>query len=402
MLTQVLIHWGISSYFGWGVYGLNLALHWSNDPDLEPVCSRPIQTSGISLDPLRFRLLQPFIEESARFDDRLKEHVKTNSSVRVDVPLLMPLGDDFIGLPTAYNTSIEGSPTIGVAFFEDPNLTPEAVARASQYTKIITGSSWNESVLRSYGVNNVETILQGVDSTLFHPAPRSGMFRDKFLIFSGGKLEFRKGQDLVLRAFREFAKRHPDAVLVTAWHSPWPQTARTLDSVSNLPPVPSNKDGKIDVAGWARVSGIPTDQFLDLGSIPNSQMPQILREMDVAVFPNRGEGGTNLVAMECMACGTPVILSANTGHLDLIQEGNCYPLNQQSLVNRIHKSDQVLTGWGESSVPEIIEHLERIYSERKTAKAIGLRGAEMAGQMSWQSTADALKTLVMNQVSRVN
>ena len=131
-------------------------------------------------------------------------------------------------------------------------------------------------------------------------------------------------------------------------------------------------------------------------------MPQILREMDVAVFPNRGEGGTNLVAMECMACGTPVILSANTGHLDLIQEGNCYPLNQQSLVNRIHKSDQVLTGWGESSVPEIIEHLERIYSERKTAKAIGLRGAEMAGQMSWQSTADALKTLVMNQISRVN
>jgi hypothetical protein len=107
-----------------------LALHWSNDPDLELVCYRPIQTSGISLDPLRFRLPQPFIEESARFDKRLKEHVKTNRSVRVDVPLLMPLGDDFIGLPTAYNTSIEGSPTIGVSFFEDPDLTPEAVARA--------------------------------------------------------------------------------------------------------------------------------------------------------------------------------------------------------------------------------------------------------------------------------
>ena len=395
MLTQVLIHWGISSYFGWGVYGLNLALHWSNDPDLEPVCSRPIQTSGISLDPLRFRLLQPFIEESARFDERLKEHVKTNRSVRVDVPLLMPLGDDFIGLPTAYNTSIEGSPTIGVSFFEDPDLTPEAVARASQYTKIITGSSWNESVLRSYGVNNVETILQGVDSTLFHPAPRSGMFGDKFLIFSGGKLEFRKGQDLVLRAFAVFAKRHLDAVLVTAWHSPWPQTARILDLVSNLPPVPTNKDGKIDVAKWAHESAIPTDQFLDLGSIPNFQMPQILREMDVGLFPNRCEGGTNLVAMECMACGMPVILSSNTGHLDLIQKGNCYPLIQQNPVNRIHNLGQILTGWGESSVMEIVDQLERIYCERQVANAIGLRGAEIAVQMSWQSTAGALKRVVI-------
>jgi hypothetical protein len=63
---------------------------------------------------------------------------------------------------------------------------------------------------------------------------------------------------------------------------------------------------------------------------------------------------------------------------------------------------QVLTGWGESSVPEIIEQLERIYCERKTAEATGLRGAKMAGQMSWRSTAGALKALVMNQISRVN
>jgi hypothetical protein len=86
------------------------------------------------------------------------------------------------------------------------------------------------------------------------------------------------------------------------------QTARTLDLVSNLPPVPTNKDGKIDVAKWAHESAIPTDQFMDLGSIPNFQMPQVLREMDVGIFPNRCEGGTNLVAMECMACGMPVIL----------------------------------------------------------------------------------------------
>jgi glycosyltransferase involved in cell wall biosynthesis len=168
-----------------------------------------------------------------------------------------------------------------------------------------------------------------------------------------------------------------------------------LDLVSNLPPVPTNKDGKIDVAKWAYESAIPTDQFMDLGSIPNFQMPQILREMDVGLFPNRCEGGTNLVAMECMACGMPVILSSNTGHLDLIQEGNCYPLIQQNPVNRIHNLGQILTGWGESSVMEIVDQLERIYCERQLANAIGLRGAEIAAQMSWKSTAGALKRVVI-------
>ena len=40
--------------------------------------------------------------------------------------------------------------------------------------------------------------------------------RERFLIFSGGKMELRKGQDIVLAAFKIFARRHPEATLVTA------------------------------------------------------------------------------------------------------------------------------------------------------------------------------------------
>ena len=49
MRSQVLIHWGISSFYGWGVYGLNLALNWSLDPDLEPVCSLPVSYTHLTL-----------------------------------------------------------------------------------------------------------------------------------------------------------------------------------------------------------------------------------------------------------------------------------------------------------------------------------------------------------------
>lgn len=394
MRQQVIIHWGISSFFGWGIYGLNLALAWSEDPEIRPTCSRPIRVSDISLDPLRMLRFQDFLADSVQFDTQLKEYALRNRHATVDAPLLTPLGDDFTTLPTAYRMSLDGSPTLGVTFFENPELQDDAVARASSFAWIITGSTWNEKVLRGRGVHRVSTILQGIDPTLFHRAPRTGYFGGRFLIFSGGKLERRKGQDIVLAAFSRFAQKHPDALLVTAWHSPWPQAAKSLEVSSLLGPVPFTAEGKVDVPTWAIQNGVPAHQIVDLGAVPNAMMPPILREMDVAVFPNRGEGGTNLVAMECMACGVPVILSANTGHLDLMEEDMVYPLRIQGPVTGMNAMSTGIPGWGESSVEEVVENLERVYLERREALKRANRAAEMISQWTWQRTADAVKKLV--------
>ena len=57
------------------------------------------------------------------------------------------------------------------------------------------------------------------------------------------------------------------------------------------------------------------------GLLNSAQMASLLKQADIAVFPNRCEGGTNLVAMEAIACGIPTVLSANSGHLDLMRLG---------------------------------------------------------------------------------
>ncbi|MBP0574453.1 hypothetical protein J8J27_27490, partial [Mycobacterium tuberculosis] len=72
MRRVAVIHWGISSFFGWGVYGLNLALNWAADPDLEPVCALPIGANQVSVDALRLRRLGPFLAASARLVERLQ------------------------------------------------------------------------------------------------------------------------------------------------------------------------------------------------------------------------------------------------------------------------------------------------------------------------------------------
>ncbi|WP_161712564.1 glycosyltransferase family 4 protein [Allorhizobium undicola] len=388
----VIIHWGISSFFGWGIYGLNLALNWAQDRDLEPLTSFPLQPEQIVVDPLRRRALAGFFKASGDLVGRMEQQEARN--LVVNTPLLAGLGNDFSMSPGPKGIALSGTPTLGVVFFELPQLSEEAKARARALPLVIAGSSWNEKIMRAHGLTNVTTVIQGVDQTLFHPAPRQGVLTDRFLVFSGGKLELRKGQDLVVAAFSRFARRHPDAVLVSAWHSPWPQFALTLNRSGKAAEIGTNDKGTIDQVAWIAANGIAAHQFIDLGSVPNALMPPILREMDVAVFPNRSEGGTNLVAMECMACGVPTILSANTGHLDLIDGRNCYALEAQAPVAGEGEGVGDVAGWGESSVEEIEDALERAYRDRNEARRRGERGAAKLAGFTWSRTADQMKAIV--------
>jgi glycosyltransferase involved in cell wall biosynthesis len=387
-----MIQWSISSFFGWGVYGLNLALHWAGDPAIEPVCVAPIDPGQIDIDPLRQRAILPFLIRSLKFQTDISRHA--NGAATADAPLLLALGNGFCGSPAVHNVVLEGAPTIGVVFFEEA-LDPEAVRRGKQLSLIITGSTWNERVLRAYGFENVRTILQGIDPTHFHPGPKLGVMRDRFLIFSGGKAELRKGQDIVMAAFKIFGKRHPEATLVTAWHSPWPHFARNLDQTRLAAPVTFDKEGKLDVATWGAANDIAPEQIIDLGNVPNASMPPILREMDAAVFTNRSEGGTNLVAMECMACGIPTVLSRNTGHLDLIKKDNCYSLDDQRAVANRWNSVGDVACWGESQVEEVVERLEQIFTDRADARKRGLRAARMMQRLTWAATAEQMKGVVL-------
>jgi glycosyltransferase involved in cell wall biosynthesis len=392
MTQSVIIQWSISSFFGWGVYGLNLALHWANDPDIEPVCASPIDPGQIAIDQLRARAILPFLTRSLRFQTQISSHA--NGSATANAPLLLALGNGFLGSPAVHNVVLEGQPTIGVVFFEEA-LDAEAILRGKQLPLVITGSTWNEQVLRACGFESVKTILQGIDPTHFHTGPKLGVMPDRFLVFSGGKAELRKGQDIVMAAFKIFAKRHPEATLVTAWHSPWPHFARTMDQTGLAAPVVFDSNGRLDVRAWAAANDIADAQVIDLGNVPNALMPTILREMDAAVFTNRSEGGTNLVAMECMACGLPVILSGNTGHLDLIEKNNCYPLTDQRDVGDRWNSLGDIRCWGESQVEEVVERLEQVFADRAEAKRRGLRAARLMQRLTWAETSRQMKDAVL-------
>ena len=285
----------------------------------------------------------------------------------------------------------EGDVNIGVVFFEFNEITAAGHDRISRLDGMIAGSSWNADVLNGWGVKNVRTVLQGVNTAIFRPMAPTGKYKDKFAVFSGGKLDYRKGQDIVLQAFKEFSRRHDDAILVTAWQNLWPLTAIGFAHSSHGPMPKVLADDTLNIKDWAAAHGVQPDKFVDLGMVPNEQMPDILRDMDLAVFPNRCEGGTNLVAMETMACGVPCILSNNTGHKDLIGDDRCFVLETQDTV---HFPGVSVDGWGESSVDELVARMEEAYAAKDAAKRIGEKGAAFMSGLSWENQIGVLLSTI--------
>ena len=271
---------------------------------------------------------------------------------------------------------------IGYCFFEDTITVLEYTRQAAQtWDFIVAGSSWCEQHLRIGGVRNTATILQGVDGSTFYPGPKRN-FYNHFVVFSGGKFELRKGQDLVIAAMRTFMERHNDVLLSCAWHNQWPFSLATME-LSNLINYRHREGDCLDIfAETLTNNGIPLERVVLHPLLDNQQMRTVYHNSDIGLFPNRGEGGNNLVMCEYMACGRTVIASDMTGHADVITAGNAMPLTSYRPYHYRHHAEGI---WFEPSVDEVVEHLEYAYRNRSELRLKGLKAVtDMAG-LTWQA-----------------
>lgn len=372
------ICWQPSSLHGWGVFGINLAHRMALGGRRLPVFLGKLDRGVVDLDAEQNAVINLVFGFSQDMQDRLRA---LGPGASVSFPVLVGLGEAFAYEP--YPPSPAGEH--GILFLTDTYVAPDRVERAKRFSTVVAGAAWTGPLLKSRGIDNVKVVIQGIDSRIFKPGPRPARREGRFTVFSGGKLEYRKGQDIVIAAWREFHRRHPDSQLVFAWNHPYPDLAKTVAIAGHVTeaPDPWGPD-PTPMAAWLGRNGLPPGSFRNLGLVPNRRMPEIFAGMDAAVFTSRAEGGTNLVAMECMACGVPTILSANTGHLDLIRQANCYPLGRQGPVAGNVAGYVGTEGWGESDPEELIEALEAIYADRAEAERRGRAGAALLATISWE------------------
>jgi len=155
---------------------------------------------------------------------------------------------------------------------------------------VLVGSTYASDSFVAQGINRskMRVVPYGVDLQTFTP-PVSPTRSDHFSVIYAGQLTQRKGLSYLLRGYRKFA-RH---------------------------------DSRLTLVGSVVGSDQPLRQYADMFEHVSHQTRPALagryRAADVFVFPTLIEG-MPLVVLEAMACGLPVIVTAN-GPADIVRDG---------------------------------------------------------------------------------
>lgn len=129
----------------------------------------------------------------------------------------------------------------------------------------------------------------------------------------------------------------------------------------------------------------PEDADLDLfkdrvkftGAVLHSDIPKLLQDSDVFIFPSLGDSYA-LSVMEAASCGLPVIVSENTGVQDLIEQG------VSGFIVPIQSKDAL-----KEKIQYFIDHPERI-------ELMGCAARKMAEENTWDAYYDALGDIAKN------
>jgi glycosyltransferase involved in cell wall biosynthesis len=258
---------------------------------------------------------------------------------------------------------------VALLFFEDVSgLAPE---RLAHFTALVAGSSWTRDVLLATpSAPRVVLALQGVDGAVFPVRQAQPQLAGAFHVFSGGKLEYRKGQDVVIAAFRRLLAACPEAVLVAAWHTDYPELAQALAQAGHVSKLPERL-GEEEMLAWLAANGVPRTAVRLLGALDAQAVARAMADCHFAIFPSRAESGTNLFAAQALASGVPSVLTGGTGHADLIDvfADLCWVMRRG-----VEMRDAARRGWVEPDVDEAADMLLQAWEAAKR----GLDGAALA------------------------
>jgi glycosyltransferase involved in cell wall biosynthesis len=242
-----------------------------------------------------------------------------------------------------------------------PAYSPREVRRfLSLADKVICVSDWIQDSVRraarSGSVDNLATVLNGVDPERFRPLPQAATERVPSILFVGRMIKI-KGPHVLAAALSDL-------------HAQGVEFRATFVGISHP-----------DVAGgskYERTLHRQTAAFADKVSWvrfrPNSELPSLYREHDILVVPSQFEDPCPLVLLEGMASGLATV-AARRGGMPQVGEGSVQYYEQQSglagALKILIRDAQIRNHWGT---------LARARAE----------------QLTWTRTFDALRELIQS------
>ncbi len=231
----------------------------------------------------------------------------------------------------------------------------EALIRDSQHI-IAFSQNEKDAIVNFYGgnPNNVTTLPCGVDLSTFKPMSQQESLKqlglsDHNVILCVGRLESLKGIDLLINSTFHISAPKPLKVLIAGGDSDVKYRKYYLQSLIDT----------LDLSKVVRFEG----------RIAHELLPLYYNAADVCVVPSQYES-FGLVALEAMACGTPVIASRVGGLPTIVQHGR--------------------TGYLKSwRCPETFANsVEMIIKNPLLQTTMGENARRRAESMSWSKLAD--------------
>lgn len=199
-----------------------------------------------------------------------------------------------------------------------------------------------------------EIVPNGIDADMFQtPRARPDDFaRGQLHVLFVGRLEPRKGVDVLIRAMPIVQQRVPTARLVIVGDGP----------------------DRAALTSLARTIGVDV-QFA--GHVDDERLAACLQTSDVVCSPALGGESFGIVLLEAMACGKPIVASRIDGYAGLLETVDCAVMVPP-------KSVDALAG-----------ALASLLEDEPRRVALGARGPAAAQPYDWRAVAARLETIYL-------
>lgn len=200
-------------------------------------------------------------------------------------------------------------------------------------------------------------VPNGIDWSQYTSLPERGLFRNRFkldaetpLVLFLGRINFKKGLDLLVPAFARVLKKVPAARLTLVG--------------------PDNEAYGVKVQKWCREQDI-ADKVIFVGYLGPKEVKQAYVDADVFVLPSYTEN-FGMTVVEAMACCCPVVIS---------DQVNIWREVQEEGAGLVVGLDPV----------EIAKAICRVLKDKESAAEMGTRGRLAAERRySWPQIVDQL------------
>ncbi len=311
------------------------------------------------------------VDSSLTDNPQLQQALNLQDAYRPDVPS--------VRLAQQFDLAMHVGRGARVAFtiFELDTFTPREMHHLRSQDAIFVCSDWAREACLQNGLDEtpIHIVPLGVDRAIFHENVQPKRSWSETVFMQVGKLEPRKGQLDLLRAF-EAAFTPKDSVrLVLSCGNPFISQA-DLDTL--LRPF--------------RKSPLASKISLLTNELPNLRsVAELMAAADCGVFAARAEGW-NLEALEMLSMGKQVIATDYSAHTEFLNSENArlIDIDAREYAHPGRHPGQ-WAAWGNAQHEQLVAHLRDVHAAKQAvALPLNTAGIATAHTFSWEGSADAL------------